>query len=83
MDRMTAIGQHAFGQAIHAAADLAMKRLLEAGPRRPRFERGDLLQERGDRLRGGRAWTSSWAMSRFQSCHALSELAHVISAVPR
>ena len=83
MNRMAAIGQHALGQAIHAPADLAMKRLLEAALAGARLERGDVLQELGRPPQARSSLDFERGESRFQSCHALSELAQVISAVLR
>ncbi len=75
MDRVVAVGQHAFGQAIEAPADLAMEggpRTRSAPPAGISFSRsaaGELCLEFGD--------------PDFQSCQALSQLAYVIRAVPR
>ena len=46
------------------------------------FEGGDFRQERRDRLQEPR-FDFELGDPGFQSFHALSELAHVISAVPR
>ena len=83
MDRMAAIGQHAVGQPAHAAADLAMEGALELAGAGLGFEGGDLRQEGRDRLRQRSSLEFELGDPGFQSFHALSELAHVISAVPR
>ena len=82
MDRMPAIGQHAFGQPVHAPADLPVQRALELAVARVGLERGDFRQQLRDGFRGGEL-SFERGDPGFQSCHALSELAQVISAVPR
>ena len=83
MDGVPAIGQHAVGQPLHAARDLAMKRCLELAGACPCFQGGDLGQEGRDRAQAPPSLDFELGDPGFQSLHALSELAHVISAVPR
>ncbi len=52
MDGTAAIGEHAFGEAVEAAADLAMEGSLEAAG----IEAGDFPQNFGQRLRRRGAW---------------------------
>ncbi len=59
-----------------------MKRLLEAALAGAGLERGDLLRTSAT-ASGAVELGLELGESRFQSCHALSELAHVISAVLR
>ena len=82
MDRVLAIGQHAVGQPTHAAGDLAMQSGFELAGAGLGFEGGDLRQEAAIDS-GTASFDFELGDPGFQSFHALSELAHVISAVPR
>ena len=82
MDGMLAIGEHAVGQPVHAARDLAMKRLLELA-RTALASRAAISAAARRRVSGAAELGFELGDPGFQSFHALSELAHVISAVPR